>query len=170
MQRDWDGSREEDQPGQALSCQLHALEEVPPQMPASSSSACQRGRSPPRERPRGRSEIVDCRLPGEEAELAAPSLETVGEGEREEGSQTAEIKTRIDTERGWDADDTEAKERNRNIEPGTEEWSQQGKPRTAETQTQRGDRRGTAREGGGRRNPECGSECRRERAEWTDHT
>lgn len=50
-------------------------------MPASSSLAYQRGRSPPREKPRGRSEIFDCRLPREEAQLAASELRDSGEEE-----------------------------------------------------------------------------------------
>lgn len=67
-------------------------------MPARSSSACQRGRSPRRQTPRGCS---DCRLPREVAQLAAwrlplstQGLETFWEGETEEVSQTAETKTR----------------------------------------------------------------------------
>lgn len=80
----WDDAKglrwqpEEDQPVQAFSCPRHALKEVSLPMPASSSSVSQRAeahKGTDRE-----DEIFDCRLPREEAQLAAPELRDIGKG------------------------------------------------------------------------------------------
>ena len=63
-------------------------------MPASSSSACQRDRSPPRGDQEAEMKPLTAGFPGKKLSWQLPSLETVGEREREEVSQIAETQTR----------------------------------------------------------------------------